>query len=173
MNTVSIALFLQIVGALMLFATLALEWVGLQQICSGKLSEPVRAWLGVLGSISKAGFISMLTTVITGVYMLTVIGWTPWLAVTVGALVLVIVLARAAASRVKALRQSLEAVLDPTLWISIQTRVAIVLGIVFLKIAKPNLVGSLLTIGVAVVLGIASALLISRRQVPSQAISTD
>ena len=173
MNTFSFALFLHIIGALMLFAALALEWVGLRQIRSEKLSEPVRAWLGVLGSISKVGFISMLTTVITGVYMLTVWGWTSWLVVTVGALVLMIVLTRAVAPRVKALGQSLEAVNDPILWISIQTRVVIVLGIVFLKIAKPNLVGSLLTIGVAVVLGIASALLMSRRQAPSQAISTD
>ena len=173
MNTYSFALFLHIVGALVLFATLSLEWVGLRQIRSEKLSEQVRAWLGVLGSISRVGFISMLTTVITGVYMLTVMGWTPWLAVTVGALILMIVLTRAIAPRVKALGQSLGTVNDPMLWISIQTRVAIVLGIIFLKIAKPDWIGSFLTIGVAVVLGIVSALLISRHQAQSQAISTD
>jgi hypothetical protein len=47
---------------------------------------------------------------------------------------------------------------DPTLWISIQTRAALVLGIIFLKIATPGLGGSLLTIVVAIVIGIASAL---------------
>jgi hypothetical protein len=47
---------------------------------------------------------------------------------------------------------------DPILWISVQTRVAIVLGIIFLKIATPGLGGSLLTIGVAIVLGLVSAL---------------
>jgi hypothetical protein len=47
---------------------------------------------------------------------------------------------------------------DPILWFSVQTRVAIVLGIIFLKIATPDLGGSLLTIGVAISLGIASAL---------------
>jgi hypothetical protein len=40
--------------------------------------------------------------------------------------------------------------------------VAIALGIVFLKIAKPDLGGSLLTIGVAIVLGLASTLLVLR-----------
>jgi len=173
MNTFSFALFLHIIGALMLFATLALEWVGLRQIRSEKLSEPVRAWLGVLGSIGKVGFISMLTTVITGVYMLTVVGWTPWLAVTVGALVLMIILTRAVAPRVKALGQSLGAVNDPLLWISVQTRTAIVLGIIYLKIAKPDWVGSLLTLGLAAVLGIASALMVSRRQAQSQTLSAN
>jgi hypothetical protein len=52
----------------------------------------------------------------------------------------------------------------PLLSISIQTRVAIILGIVFLKIVKPDLGGSLLTIGVAVVLGLVSALPMPRRE---------
>jgi hypothetical protein len=60
----------------------------------------------------------------------------------------------------------------PILWISIQTRVAIVLGIIFLKIAKPGLGGSLLAIGVAIVLGVASALPMFRR-VRGQEGSTD
>jgi len=173
MNTYSIALFLHIVGALALFATLVLEWVGLQQIRNAKLSEQVRAWLGVLKSVSKAGFPSMLVTVLTGVYMMVVWGRTPWLVTTIGALVLIIFLVRAAAPRLKALGQSLGSANDPLLWVSVQTRSAIALGIVYLKIAKPDWVGSLLTIGAAMVLGILSALLMSRRQAHSQVASTD
>lgn len=173
MNTYSIALFLHIIGALAFFATLVLEWVGLRQIRNATLSEQVRAWLGVLIGASKAGFPSMLATVVTGVYMMVVWGWTPWLVTTVGALVLMIVLARAAAPRLKALGQSLGAVNDPLLWVSIQTRSTIALGIIFLKTAKPEWVGSLLATGVAVVLGIVSALLVSHRQAQSQVISTD
>jgi len=173
MNIYSIALFLHIVGALALFATLALEWVGLRQIRNAALSEQVRAWLGVLKGASKAGFPSMLVTVVTGVYMMLLWGWTPWLVTTVGALVLMIVLARAAAPRLKALGQSLGAVNDPFLWVSVQTRSAIALGIIFLKIAKPDWVGSLLTIGVAIALGIVSALFMSRRPARTQAMSTD
>ena len=163
MNTYSITLFLHIVGALALFATLAIEWVGLRQIHNATLSEQVHAWLGVLYGASKAGFPSMVV----------VWGRTPWLVTTVGALVLMIVLARAAAPRLKALGQSLGAVNDPLLWVSVQTRSAIALGIIFLKIAKPDWIGSMLTIGAAFALGIVSALLMSRRQVSSEAISTD
>ena len=174
MSIYSIALFLHIVGALALFAALALEWVGLRQIRSATPSEQVRIWLGVLTAAGKAGFPSMLVTVVTGVYMMvTVWGRTPWLAVTVGALVLMIVLARVAAPRLKGLEQFMVAANDPLLWVSIQTRAAIALGIVFLKVAKPDLVGSLLTVGVAVALGVVSALSISRRRVHTQMASTD
>ena len=174
MNIYSTALFLHIVGALALFATLALEWVGLLQIRNAASSDQMRIWLGVLSRASKAGFPSMLVTVLTGVYMMVVVwGRTPWLVTTVGALVLMIVLARAAAPRVKVLGQSSGAVNDPLLWVSVQTRSAIVLGIVFLKIAKPDWAGSLSAIGAAVVLGIVSALLMSRRQAQSKAISTE
>jgi len=53
-----------------------------------------------------------------------------------------------------AFRQRLQ---DPFLWTSIQTRVAIALGIVFLMTVKPGLGGALLTIGVAIILGLAAA----------------
>ena len=49
---------------------------------------------------------------------------------------------------------------------------AIVLGIILLKFTKPDLGGSLLTIGVAIVLGLASALPVSR-QVRTQEGSAD
>jgi len=174
MNTYSIALFLHIVGALVLFATLAIEWISLRQIRTARFAEQVPPWLGVLTGSSKAGFPSMLATVVTGVYMMVVVwGRTPWLVTTVGGLVLMIVLARAAAPRLKALEQSFEVINNPLLWVSIQTRTAIALGIVFLKVAKPDWFGSLLTIGVAVALGVVSALSVSRRQAYSQVISTD
>ena len=60
-----------------------------------------------------------------------------------------------------ALRQLLH---DPLLVISLQTRVAIALGIVFLMTVKPDLRGSLLAIVIAAMLGLASALPILRRE---------
>ena len=174
MNIYSIALFFHITGALGLSVSLGLEWTGLRQIQNATPVEQFRSWMGILKSANKLGFPSMLVTVVTGVYMMVAVwGRTPWLVITVGALVLMIVLARAAAPRVKALGQSLGAENDLLLWVSGQTRSAITLGIIFLKIAKPDWVGSLLAIGAAIVLGIVSALLISRYQAQSQAISTD
>jgi len=178
MNIYSIALFFHIVGALGFFAALGLEWTGLRQILRAVSPEPVRAWMGILKSTCKLGFVSMLTTVITGIYMMaTVWGALPWVSTAIGALILVVLLALALTGpRMAAVGQALmneKSVLSqtfhslanhPLLWLSIQTRVAIALGIVFLKIVKPDLGGSLLTIGVAVFLGIVSALPTFRRE---------
>lgn len=172
MTIFSIALFLHIVGALGVFVALSLEWTALRQVRSANLPEQIRPWMGILKSSNKVGFPAMLATVITGFYMvLNGLGWVPWILVVIGALILVIALTRAlTAPGMAAIGRALvkengpisqifqNLVNDPILWISIQTRIAIVLGIVLLKISKPDLGGSLLTIGVAIVLGIASAL---------------
>jgi hypothetical protein len=178
MSIYLIALFLHIVGALGFFVALGLEWTGLSQIRSAMTLEQVRAWMGILKNVRKVGFVSMLTTVITGIYMMvTVWGGEAWIIVTLGSLVLVIALAQVVtAPRMAAIGQALTTekgplsktfhslASRPLLWISLQSRVAIALGIVFLKIAKPDLGGSLLTIGVAIILGLASALPMPRRE---------
>ncbi len=178
MNVYSITLFLHIVGALGFFMVLGLEWTGLWQLRNATTLEQVRPWLDILKRTLRVGFASMLITVITGVYMMATV-WrsAAWLVVTVGALVLVIALSLVLTSpRMAAIGRTLVAekvslshtfyslANHPLLWISVQTRVAITLGIVFLKTAKPDLGGSLLTIGVAIVLGLVSALPIPRRE---------
>ncbi len=178
MNNYSIALFFHIVGALGFFVALGLEWTGLYQIRNAIPPEQVRAWMGILKSVRRVGFASMLTTVISGLYMMVAIwGGVGWVIVSLGALVLVIVLSVALTGpRMAAIGRTLtmgkgsvphnlqDLANHPLLWVSIQTRVAIALGIVLLKTAKPDLGGSLLTIGVAIVLGIASALPMPRRE---------
>ncbi len=172
MSNYSIALFLHIVGALGFFVVQGVEWIGLSQVRRAGLPEEVRAILGLVKRADWLGVVSMLTTVATGFYMLlTYWGWVAWILVVLGALVLEIVLFVVLAKpRMAAMEQVLAAekgfvsqtfhtlVNDPILWISIHTRTAILLGIVFLKIAKPDLGGSLLTIGIAIILGVASAL---------------
>lgn len=178
MDGYSIALFLHIVGAMGIFIALGLEWTGLRQIRSAMAPEQVRGWMGILKSVRRVGFASMLTAVITGFYMMvTEWGGVAWIYVSLGALVLLIVFSMALSGpRMAALGQALpteKAPLSqtfhslanhPFLWISIQTRVAIALGIVFLKTTKPDLGGSLITIGVAIVLGLVSALPMPRRE---------
>ncbi len=121
----------------------------------------------------------MLAAVVSGLYMMwRVWGGAPWLIVSIGALVLVLVLfvtvtrkqmtavGRAlGAQKEPVISQTFRSLANhPLLWISIQTRIAIALGIIFLKIAKPDLAGSLFTIGVAIALGIVSALPVIRAQ---------
>ena len=186
MNNYSIALFLHIVGALGFFIALGLEWTGLSQIRSATTLEQVRGWMGILKNVRKFGFVSMLTTVVTGLYMLVAYwGGVAWIYVTLGSLVLVIAFAQVlTAPRMVAIGQAVakekgflsqsfyNLANHPILWLSIQTRVAILLGMIFLKIAKPALGGSLLTIGVAIVLGLASGLPVARRE-RAQARSTN
>ncbi len=178
MDVNSIVLFLHIVGALGIFVALGLEWSGLRQMRSATLPLQVRAWMGILKNTRKMGFASMLTTIITGIYMMvTDVGLVAWIFVTIGALALIIVLSivltgprmaaigQSLATEKVPLSQTFHNLADhPILWISIQTRVAIALAIVFLKTGKPDLGGSLITIGVAIVLGLASTLPLPRRE---------
>jgi hypothetical protein len=151
---------------------LGLEWIGLSQIRSARLPEEARAILGTVKSADRLGVASMLTALLTGFYMmLTVWGGAPWLLVMLGSLVLEIVLFVAiTVPRMKALERALSKekgtisqtfhnlANHPLLWISVRTRVAIVLGFVFLKIVKPDLGWSLLAISIAISLGLASSL---------------
>lgn len=178
MNIYSIALFLHILGALGIFVALGLGLTGLSQIRTAILPEQVRPWMGILKNVRNFGIASMLIAVITGIYMMaTAWGGDTWLYVTLGSLVLMIALAqvvtaprmadigRTLASEKGKLSITFHSLANRTLlWISIQTRVAIALGIIFLKIAKPDLGGSLLTIGIVIILGIASALYLPRRE---------
>jgi len=186
MNNYSIALFLHVLGALGFFVVLGPEWLGLSKLRSAIRAEKAHTILEILKSTDRLGVVSMLTIVVTGFYMLlTVWGWVPWILVVLGALVLDSVLYVAfTRPRMAAIEQALGAekasvsqsfqdlVNHPMLWISSRARAAIVLGIILLKFTKPDLGGSLLTIGVAIVLGLASALPMSR-QVRTQEGSAD
>lgn len=178
MNADSIALFLHIVGTLGFFVALGLEWTGLRQIQSVMTLEQVGVWVRILKSVRKIGFAFMLTTILTGIYMMvTDSGGASWMFVSLGALVLVIVLSltltgprmatigRTLVAEKRPIPQMFHVLASqPLLWISIQSRVSIALGIVFLMTIKPDLYGSLLTIAIAIVLGVASALSVSRRE---------
>ena len=178
MNIYSIALFLHIVGALGFFVALGLEWTGLWQIRSAMTLEQVRAWMGILKNARKVGFVSMLTTVITGIYMmLTVWGGAAWIIVTLGSLVLMIVLSLVLTGpRMAAIGRALARRKDRYHKTSTAWRTTHSFGSPsrpewpspwassFLKIAKPDLGGSLLTIGVAIVLGLASAMPMLRNE---------
>lgn len=178
MSAESIMLFLHIVGAIGIFVALGLEWTGLNQLRNVQAPEQVRVWMGILKSTQVVGFSSMMTAVITGVYMMLMEwGFVPWINVTIGSLVLVILLSMlltrpqmAAIGKAMFLEKGrtikdLPALVNhPYLRISINTRVAIALGIVFLKTAKPELGGSLLAVVVAIALGLTTSLYLPRHK---------
>ena len=174
-NTISlysVALFLHIVGALGLFVALGLEWTSLLYLRRAATADQAREWLKLFTSLRRLYPISWLAILIPGFYMAAT-AWrvTAWVPTALGAVVLLAVLGATLTGRrmgtigqsvaaesgpiSSTLRQRLD---DPLLWASLRLRTAIALGIVFLMTVKPDLLGSLLTIGVAGVFGFAFSL---------------
>ena len=177
MTFYSFALFLHIVGALGLFMALGLEWTSLWYLRRATTAEQVNQWFLIFALLRRIYPVSWAAILLPGFYMTaTVWGGVAWISIAFAGIILIVVLGVALTGRrmaaigpaVAAERGSLSPTLrqrlhDPLLWTSIQTRAAIALGIVFLMTVKPGLDGALLTIGVAVVLGLASALPAWRR----------
>src|SRR5512146_2542272 len=93
MNDYSIVLYLHIASALGMFVALGVEWIGLSQIRRAQTAGQILPWMGILKCVPKVGFPSMLAAVFSGLYLMwRAWGGTPWLLVSIGALVLVIAL---------------------------------------------------------------------------------
>ena len=172
MSYYSVVLFVHIVGALGFFVALGVEWICLRRLRFAATAEQVREWMRVATGVRRLGMAGMLTLLASGIAMMVIaqLGGA-WMIVAFWALVLLALLAatlsfrrmaaiaRAASAEDGPLSPTLRRLLHhPLLWVAIQIRVAIALGIVFLMTVKPELGGALLTIGVAVILGFATAL---------------
>jgi uncharacterized membrane protein len=178
MNYYLIAKFIHIVGALGMFVTLGVEWLSLWNMRHAVSNTQIGEWLRITRGVQRLGGPSMAALLVSGIYMMAVARMhMSWLVVSFIALILLGVLGAVLAGRhMKSIRQSMDresesispllsqALHQPILWIVMQTRVAVTLGVVFLMTAKPDLSGSLLTMGIAVILGVASALLTLRRE---------
>lgn len=172
MNYYLIAKFIHIVGALGLFIALGIEWLSLRNLRRATSPAEVRNWTRIVRGIQKLGAPSMAATVISGFYMMAVARMhVAWLVVAFAALIVLAVLAVTVTQRrVAVIWRSMEEATNeaisaplhqllrqPLLWIVTQIRVTLALGIVFLMTLKPDLMGSLLTIGIAVSLGLVLA----------------
>lgn len=167
-----IVLFLHIVGALGMFAAFALEVISLARLRRASTSERAREWLGVYSGVQRLGPASLVLVLLSGLYMVaTSWGWVGWIIAALLGLVLIAVvgailtglrmapIGRGVAAESGPLSPALlQRVGDPLLWTSVQIRMAIALGIVFLMTAKLDLTGSLVTLGIAVLVGLVSAL---------------
>ena len=172
MNYYLIVKLIHIIGALGFFMALGLEWISLSHARNAATSEQVRERLQIFRSAQRLGPLSMLTILITGIYMMaTVWHGVAWLTTALGALILMVVLGVALTGpRMAGIGRELAAENGPVssslhdllhnslLWLSLRIRVGMALGIVFLMTLKPDLIGSLITIAVAVLLGLAFSL---------------
>lgn len=177
MNYYLIAKFVHIVGALGMFVVLGIEWLSLRNLRQAGSTTQIREWMCITGGFQRLWGISMVSILISGFYMMAVARMhAAWLIVAFGSLILMAVVAGVLTGRrMKAIRQSLQEtealspaagrlLRQPLLWTVLQVRVAVMLGVVFLMTAKPDLTGSLLTMGLAAVLGLVSARLSLRRE---------
>ncbi|HVD51226.1 MAG TPA: hypothetical protein VNB51_04235 [Candidatus Udaeobacter sp.] len=169
MTLYSIALFLHIVGALGIFAALALDWVGIANLRRARTVEQIREWVGVYRVVRGLGGASVAALLVFGLYM-TAVTWGPTGWIAIGFLSLLVIAVLGAVSGVRLSRllaaasegqgsiaDDLRAHLQAPLFLaSVRTRAAIAIGVVFLMTVKPDAAGSLLVIAIALVLGIAS-----------------
>lgn len=175
MNLYTLALFAHILGALGLFIGIGLQWISVLRARQVQTVAQVREWTSLTSVTESLVPVASLLILLAGVYMtVTSWGWeTPWIDVSLAALVLLGALGGAVINRrIKAIQQAARAtepatgpvpaelerrVSDPVLWTSVQVNGFTALGVVFLMTIKPDLAGSLISIAVALILGIGSA----------------
>ena len=178
MSIYTIVLFLHISGAIGYFISIGTWLFGFSALRRVQRVEQVRALTDLAGRVGPLFGISVLLILVTGLYM-AITAWgfqTGWIPVGLISLVLIAPLGtalieprRRAIARLAGeapdgpLPESLERrIYDPILWTALQTVAVLLLGIVFLMTTKPALTGSLIVMAVALVLGLASGLLVSR-----------
>ena len=150
MDLYSIALFIHIVGAVLLFVLLTVEGLGLRM---GFSAAPMNR---VLGPISAVAIL------VPGAYMMWAqVGWTGWVAVGIATYVLIAV--AGAITGISVMRGRMSSRAASLSWL---VRVGMALAVVFDMTVKPNLLVALAVVGVGAVLG-AAASLVRRREVVS------
>ena len=170
MNWYTLALFAHIVGVLLLFLGMGLQWIITLRLRAARTAAQAREWSGLVRGVGRLGPLSGVLILAAGLYM-AVTAWSlmaPWILVSLGAMLLMLALGMGVvARRLKAIQRAVTAddasgalsrdaqvrIADPFLWSALHLSGGVALGIVFLMTTKPTLGGSLLTLAVALALG--------------------
>jgi hypothetical protein len=181
-----LALFAHIVGVLVLFMSIALQWLITLRVRGARSITQVREWSGLARGLTRLAPVSGVLILGAGISM-TAIAWsilTTWIDVSVAAMVIMMILGMGVVGRrlkaihhaaTEASSDAIPAALqarmdDPPLWIAMQMAVAVALGIVFLMTTKPSLTISIVSVLVSLALGALIGLLMvrPRRVAPAQ-----
>ena len=178
--------FLHVVGALGLTAAFGAEAVGLAGLRRARSADEALLWLRSRRWVLLIGPASIGVVLATGIY-LTVAEWgaDAWIVVSLVSLVALAgiggvltgvpmaritpAVERASGPLPEELRHDLR---SPLLTVSLLTRIAITVGIVFLMVQKPALPTSLVTIILAAGIGVAAGLVSGTRAPSASAIDT-
>jgi hypothetical protein len=169
----SFVLFAHLIGMLALFVALAVEWLTLELVRSAAAAGPPSPAIRALRLLPRFTAIAVGLILASGIYLAAQFGVlrSAWVGVSFAAMVLMAVLGgsalrpviRAAAQRTRVSRIDDVVTLrrhaaHPFLRTSLHMRIAAALALVYLMIAKPDLLASSLVVAVALALGAAATL---------------
>jgi hypothetical protein len=178
----SIVLFAHVVGMLMLFAGLAVEWLCLASLRRVDPYRDTSSWIRVWASLSRVYGIASAVILLSGIYLAARVGVYDfaWVRVPFVTLVLMGILGGPVIrSRTRALFKVATAdglgmataiqrsVADPLLRASLRLRIGLGLAVVYVMIAKPDLGVSLLVVGLGAA-GASASLLYERPHTSSE-----
>ncbi|HVH64885.1 MAG TPA: hypothetical protein VM674_02530 [Candidatus Acidoferrum sp.] len=172
-----LTLFLHILGAFGLIATMTLESVGLRGLRQAETADAARASLKAMQFVPPLGGGSGALILLTGLYMMaTSWGVRGWILVGIAGLVLnalagaiitrsrLAIVGPAAGRASGTLTDDVRATLrDPLLLASLRLRLGIVLGILFIMTVKPSALASIAVVGAAGLVGLLTTQLPLRR----------
>jgi len=167
MSLYLVALFLHLIGAVLLFVTLGVEGLAIRYLSRATTVEQVRDWGNVAALSGVLGPLSAVTLLVTGLCMMIttwhVVAWivvavVGWLFVVVVGTVNGIRLARMARIPAGETAAVADQVGQPLLITSWLATVAVGLGVMFLMSAKPDWGGSVLVLIIALALGVAASM---------------
>ena len=178
MSIYTIVLFLHVSGAIGYFVSMGIWLFGLAALGRAQRVEQMRALTHLIGRSGPLSGISVLLLLATGLYM-AVTAWglaTGWILV---ALISLILIASLGSAFIEPRRRTIDRLAqqapdgplprslersthDPVLLTALLTVTILLLGIVFLMTNKPSLIGSLIVMAIALALGLAVSVLVSR-----------
>jgi hypothetical protein len=176
MTFYSLVLFVHVTAVLTLFAALTFEVLSLFHLRRASTLTEVRLWIDPVPRLPQAAANSLLVVFCSGIYLtirMSAFG-EAWPKVTIAALLFVAPIAAITGTRMRAIRRTCAIgtainselrgrLHDPVLKVSLDIRIAVILGIVLLMGAKPELWESVGIVGASLVLGFLPSLLASRR----------
>ena len=185
------ALFLHILGALGFFIAVGILYASVLGVRRAQTTGAIKLWTGAVAGVSRILFpISFLVIVIAGIYMVVTV-WgsrAPWAGVALIAFIILAVAAtliqgrRMAALGQSAAGQSDSAPVtgalwtqahDPVTWVSVNASTAFAIGIVYLMTLKPDALGSVIALLIALVIGLAFGFLTQGRAAAAPALARE
>lgn len=178
MTVYTAVLFLHLVGALLLFMAFAVEWVVQGRVRSSATLAEALPWLKAGRVVPMLGALGGVGVFIPGLYLAAKASlWNEaWIQAAMTAAIVIALLglaftsprmralARAAMSGDQSVPDAARRLRDPAVVYSLRIRAALGLGALYLMAAKPPLMATLVTMGLALVLGVVMSVVASAKQ---------